>query len=411
MEFINYANSCIYLICLILFVCNYLNRKLKIFELTICTIILSFVFAYDFENIFIESIIYIIGGFFIISFIVKKDLSFFCSTFFFLVYSMVSVFIIYLLQYINIFVMFETNNYFYIFEDLIKISLFLTPIIAGMILWHFKRINVLPLVHIIEEYSLLLGLINIMISFANIVFLWMNNEGIINGYLYFVFIIYITVWFLFFVYFNKFIVFTEKKELDALILAVHKNIEHFLILYEEDEKEIRNIKHDIKNHFTIIKELENKEDINRYICRILPQLEQLNVMKRQLSGNVYLDAIMNSKLEEYSDVELEYEINIEGLKMDYVDLSILVFNLLDNACCAAKDSKGHVYIKINVESPYLFIVVRNDCKKDIDFNARSSKNHGLGLKIIRSIVEKYHGNIQISQEEEEISITIGMTFE
>lgn len=77
MEFINYANSCIYLVCLILFVCNYLNRKLKIFELTICTIILSFVFAYDFENIFIESIIYIIGGFFIISFIVKKDLSFF----------------------------------------------------------------------------------------------------------------------------------------------------------------------------------------------------------------------------------------------------------------------------------------------------------------------------------------------
>ena len=94
-----------------------------------------------------------------------------------------------------------------------------------------------------------------------------------------------------------------------------------------------------------------------------------------------------------------------SLSIEENDLCGLLLNLLDNAIDASKKEKdGDIHISIHQVKNYLEIEVKNKCSSDILKNnpllhttKSDSRNHGLGLRIIDSIVKKYNGikNIQM----------------
>lgn len=94
-------------------------------------------------------------------------------------------------------------------------------------------------------------------------------------------------------------------------------------------------------------------------------------------------------------------------KGDEADLTEMLGNLLDNACKAAK---SQVSLTIKIKIARLIIIVEDD-GKGIPLELQSQilergiradsyqKGHGIGLAIVRDLIESYHGELVISRSE------------
>ena len=91
------------------------------------------------------------------------------------------------------------------------------------------------------------------------------------------------------------------------------------------------------------------------------------------------------------------------------DLTSLPVNLIDNAMEGTEGiEKPSVSVKMNVENNYLFITVINPVSGDILRNnptlyttKKDKSVHGIGLRVVKSIVEKYNGHTKFEQREGE----------
>ena len=102
------------------------------------------------------------------------------------------------------------------------------------------------------------------------------------------------------------------------------------------------------------------------------------------------------------NVHLKYSITIsKDLKINVFDLNIILGNLLNNAIEAIeKAERKYFFINIYFEKNILFIHIENTYdgniikEKETLMTTKEEKQlHGLGLKSVSSILEKYDGDI------------------
>lgn len=184
---------------------------------------------------------------------------------------------------------------------------------------------------------------------------------------------------------------------------------HYLAL-EQAQKEIRKIKHDIKNQLL---ELNLQMACNNTCKKKEETLVLLQEIQQQLehaSDHVYtscpvVDAILIEKCRNAQEVgiQVEHTINICGkLKMNRGDMGIILGNLLDNAIEAAeKEMEPKISIKMVQNREQLMIEIKNTCRPDekIDWNStkEDKQNHGIGIKSVTKVVEQYRGRLQLQQ--------------
>ena len=148
------------------------------------------------------------------------------------------------------------------------------------------------------------------------------------------------------------------------------------------------------------------EEAKQYTSEIL---DKLNAMYTYISvGNALLNFIINSKLSKAKELGLEIKAEIENLPfsyMDSIDFSSLLSNILDNAMEAAVDSERKMLgVTIAHKKGFDTIAVKNSIDQSVlerNPELRTSKTeqgHGLGIKQIRAIVEKYDGELDIYEE-------------
>lgn len=193
---------------------------------------------------------------------------------------------------------------------------------------------------------------------------------------------------------------------NILMNLIYQNIEQFKIQYQQEKEDIHKLYHDMKNNLLIIKNLDNKKDINHYIDELYPKLEIKNDNKIDISGNVYIDTILYMKKREYPQVTFIEDFQIHGLNMNSVELCTLVFNLIDNACEAAQLTNGFIDIHMSYEYPHLKIQMKNSCQDRVNFVSKKGKYHGYGMKIIQDIVHKYNGSLEYKYLDKEILVKI-----
>ena len=98
------------------------------------------------------------------------------------------------------------------------------------------------------------------------------------------------------------------------------------------------------------------------------------------------------------------ETDVQNVPLEEMDMMIVLGNLLENAVeaarkCAAEKRSIHLQIK-NVNEMFLIIVENSSAqmpekRKDGFVSSKTEKEwHGLGIKNIKRIVEKYSGDIQ-----------------
>lgn len=172
---------------------------------------------------------------------------------------------------------------------------------------------------------------------------------------------------------------------------------------------MRGWRHDYHSHLQSLKAKLNRSQI-RESLQYLNELEQDLADIHQIveSGNVNVDAILNSKLslamEQGIDVNIKVSIPPK-LPLSDIDCCVLLGNLIDNAIEACEKVQDRKYIRlyIGLYKKQLYMSIANATnevvrKFDEEYITTKRGNHGHGLKRINTVVEKYHGYINRQNE-------------
>lgn len=185
------------------------------------------------------------------------------------------------------------------------------------------------------------------------------------------------------------------------------SIRNLEVKYDETAK----IRHDIKSHISCALKLAEQGD-NKELINYLSELSENKINKivsYVKTERKILGAVINSKLgiAESKGFDMQCMILNEMDNIKDIDAGILIANLLDNAieACDKNDRHSKIMLKMWSDAGYYCIEISNTVETAVLvenpnlFTSKSNKElHGVGLKSVKDIVEKYNGMINFKQK-------------
>lgn len=185
-----------------------------------------------------------------------------------------------------------------------------------------------------------------------------------------------------------------------------------IIEMENATQEIRRWRHEYQNQLLLFMsycEESRYSELQESLETALQKLPHLE--KRIRTGNSELDLILNHKFSECTKqgIDLLIQVSIpEQLNFRKEDIFSLLNNLLNNAIEAAKKTPSpYIQLTISPAKNYLLFQIRNSCignvleeNPELQTTKSDKLFHGIGMSVIRSVVNKYDGIINFSQDDE-----------
>ena len=181
----------------------------------------------------------------------------------------------------------------------------------------------------------------------------------------------------------------------------------------ENQDVIRKIKHDLQNNLQSMEQLlceGKKEELAEYLRELITDQEEIrNIIS---TGNSGIDTILNIKmsLAQRYGIEIRRNISIPAkIPIPYGHCVRIFGNLLDNAINALKDEEEvekTIHLLLSFQANAFVIQVVNQYRdKPIKYN-KDNFFHGLGLDIVKSTVEFYHGIFNVEDDGENFTVNI-----
>lgn len=185
----------------------------------------------------------------------------------------------------------------------------------------------------------------------------------------------------------------------------------FQIIYEA-RQDMKQLRHDMKNHFLLVegylekgKYAEAQEYIGQLVEKTASVKEYVN------TGNDELDSILNYKLGRADNLNGKVDVKIEVPRerfMSDFDLNMLLSNLMDNALEAIEKTEERVItVRIKYIKHMLYVSVYNSYNGNVKKEGNKllttkakKEEHGIGMTSIRSIVDKYQGEMTVQTVED-----------
>lgn len=188
----------------------------------------------------------------------------------------------------------------------------------------------------------------------------------------------------------------------------------------ESQNRVRALRHDMKNHILALQVLVQRKEVeeaNQYLDSMKNFMT--NPEEYVKTGNDMVDSLLNYKIQKANEVlnVVETKISIpEQLRLHSFDLNVLLGNLLDNAIDASMQTENKkLKITIKLDKGILFLNICNSCQRIVDgrknfleTTKEDKVNHGIGLRNVRRIVEKYHGDIEFLYENDSMETDVMM---
>lgn len=213
------------------------------------------------------------------------------------------------------------------------------------------------------------------------------------------------------------ITFAEQKKQMERQLYMQK--EHYDILGNKIV-ETKRLRHDMRQHFRVMKGLLSKGKI----CELSDYINGIESTDYDLSPviicqNVLIDALLqyygNISLKRGIDFDVQFSVP-KSIPISDSDLSVMLGNLLENAFEACKlHTNNNIKPSISVhgscnEKNLKFKITNTMDKKPRqngeEFYSSKHEGFGIGLRSVRSVVEKYEGMIDIIFENKKFSISV-----
>lgn len=195
---------------------------------------------------------------------------------------------------------------------------------------------------------------------------------------------------------------------------------------EEAIDSIRAQRHDFKNHISCIYGLlmleKNKEALE-YTKKFTNQIVQYDGLLD--TGNSIVTSLLNMKLMKANSENIPFEISVDlpdHIKLDMLDVSIVLGNLLDNAieaCTPVNENDRFIDLRIYEKEFYLIIKVVNSKSDKIKVNIgnfqdrfttkkENMEEHGYGLYNVQQIINRYHGRLKIEDNADTFHVNIAI---
>lgn len=190
-------------------------------------------------------------------------------------------------------------------------------------------------------------------------------------------------------------------------------------LLQDNQNLTKQFRHDWKNRIQVIQNLVatgNLEELKTYLSFVETKISAMQ--RYSTTCNLSIDAVINSKLTQAAQKNIEISTSIAipaRLEIDEDDLIVILSNLLDNAIEANEyvDQKKKIDLIFQYENGCLLLKLKNSYNQGIIvkngslLSRKQNKSlHGIGLKSVKTTVEKYHGIMEIETTQDIFCVTI-----
>ena len=196
--------------------------------------------------------------------------------------------------------------------------------------------------------------------------------------------------------------------------AMKTNLDNYI----KQEAEISKIKHDMENVALTTTTLLQEHDyakLEKHFSQIINDLQVTDILHTDIK-NVYLNAIIQQKYTKCKSriknvnftctADETFRKNEEIANIDIIDLCTIIANLLDNAIEAYTECNDYdIIINLDYINNSYRIEIANTIKesvlsgnKALKTSKSDTKNHGIGIKSVKSRAEKYNGKTEFTEE-------------
>ena len=207
-------------------------------------------------------------------------------------------------------------------------------------------------------------------------------------------------------------------ENEAILARVKNEISLYRSMSDNLEKQKRK-SHEFNNHMAAIKGMLEQGRIDELQDYVSVIVEKEKKLPTEINANhAIINAIINTKYEETRQKDITFIMKVNDLSSITIsdeDIVVLLSNLLNNAIEACEKSKEKMLkMKFVIEDNQIILSVKNsiaDMPVRIDGELVSTKkdqeeSHGIGLKNITEVIEKYNGKHVIDFDEEMFSVSM-----
>jgi signal transduction histidine kinase len=286
----------------------------------------------------------------------------------------------------------------------VKILLYITALSIG----NYK--NIKDKSNILYSYWFAIFFIPLMSLFIILSIIEMATYNVYRIIFIIVNLLFIN-FFVFYLYDN---ISTQQKEKFEKLLISNQNTYYTkqLNLMKSSLESVRSFRHDMRNHLILLNSLveENEYDeASKVISQITGAIDVKNEYAQ--SGNITVDSILNFNLQEAINkgISVSLELNIpERLNITPFDMSVILGNLLDNAINASSrlEKDKRLDLKIDYKRGRLFINLSNTYNGILNYKGdklitsnKDKEAHGIGMKNINAVLDKYDGVMEIDHTE------------
>lgn len=195
------------------------------------------------------------------------------------------------------------------------------------------------------------------------------------------------------------------------------DVQNSLSDLEQLNIKLRKQRHEYLNEMQVVYGLLEIDEPDEALKYLKPVYEDVSRVGKALkTSRPALNALLYSKMElaKRKNINLCVEVSsdLKYVNIPQWDLCKIFANIIDNAITALEEDEEQKNKKINVQvsenaGEYLFIISNNGPvipREKIPqifkngFTSKRGEGHGLGLGIVRDIVDEYNGVIEVSSE-------------
>lgn len=190
-------------------------------------------------------------------------------------------------------------------------------------------------------------------------------------------------------------------------------------LMEEGMERVTALRHDLKHHMNelnLMAEKYHAKKMQNYIQDMQNFFQ--NPHEVIASGNFEIDSVLNYMFMKAEEMQLnvETDIQIPEQMQHTFDMNVILGNLLENAMEAAvQTEEKYINVKIQLRKGVLKMTIENSFVKErlkkstengFFTTKRDAAQHGIGLKNVKRIVEKYQGEMAATTKENRFQVKI-----
>lgn len=190
-------------------------------------------------------------------------------------------------------------------------------------------------------------------------------------------------------------------------------------LMEEGMERVTALRHDLKHHMNelnLMAEKHHVKEMQNYIQDMQTFFQ--NPHEVIASGNFEIDSVLNYMFMKAEEMQLnvETDIQIPEQMQHTFDMNVILGNLLENAMEAAvQTEEKYINVNIQLRKGVLKMTIENSFVKErlkkstengFFTTKRDAAQHGIGLRNVKRVVEKYQGEMAATTKENRFQVKI-----